>query len=1125
MNSNALLHKHQFTPLTDIQKWAGFPEGKIFDTLFAYQKLPYNDEEANLPWKLIREEASVDYAVSLEVQPTKSGGLVLRLTFREDLIPVEHAELLLRQYDALLLDTLENPQGSCEVAPNIGNELLSITKAEESVLPSPVFLLHEFVERGAEQQPDKKALEFATSLEPNSFQSRSWTYNQLNQESNKVAQLLLQQRVVPGQIIAICFDKCAEASFAIIGILKAGCAYVALDPNAPADRLNFIVQDSGAKLILTAGKPGHILNGILAEGVISLDSPNILKGCSSKKPSLSRDIKPEDIAYCLYTSGTTGTPKGCLITHDNVVQFLLAFQRLFAGHWTEDSKYLQFASFHFDVSVMEQFFSWSIGICMASAPRDLIFQDITVAIQQLAITHLDLTPSLARLLHPNDVPTLCKGAFITGGEQLKQEILDVWGEHAVIYNGYGPTEATIGCTMYPRVPKNGKPANIGPAYVNVGSFVLKPGTELPVLRGGVGELCVSGKLVGKGYLNRPDLTAEKFPTLKLFNERVYRTGDLVRILHDGSFIFLGRADDQVKLRGQRLELSEINEVVKKSIDDLDQVVTLVLKHNTQQKEQLVCFFVTTSSSDKKENSSLISIMKDACKSRLPGYMVPTHFIPIKALPLNANNKADAKQLAAMYNKLSIDELQKLSHSNQQYKQWNENEMQILDIIAKALNIDLSSLNHSTNIFELGLDSISIIGFSRALQNAGLRKAKISVVKSNPSLEGLVKALLSSNSPDQARENAYVEAKQRLAAFAQKHVVGVCKDLGVESAEVESISPCTPVQEGMIYKFLESDQALYFNKFEFHLSDSVDIKKFLNAWSCVMERLEVLRTKFVETDDGFAQAVLRTGHLSWGKSAFEYESVEKSAALKMPYTLSLESTSSGNTMTLQIFHGLYDGNSLTMLLQRVVGEYRKLETIEYGPSFRTSLPYGPLAAVPGAREFWTSHLRQWKYRPMSTITETSQDVVVTKVIDDLAALEYFRKQLGVTPQAVIQAAWLSVLQALISPNLTIGMVTSGRAIDFEGSDEVIGPLFNTVPFHVKVESGTTAVSLISKCHEFNMKMQDFQHTHLKNIQKWSPARPGQPLFDTLFVFQRPRVEDENFSEGVWTQVDDEQIADV
>jgi acyl-CoA synthetase (AMP-forming)/AMP-acid ligase II len=190
--------------------------------------------------------------------------------------------------------------------------------------------------------------------------------------------------------------------------------------------------------------------------------------------------------------------------------------------------------------------------------------------------------------------------------------------------------------MYQRVPKNGKPSNIGPQYDNVGSFVLKPGTELPVLRGGIGELCVSGKLVGKGYLNRPDLTEEKFPTLKSFNERIYRTGDLVRILHDGCFIFIGRADDQVKLRGQRLELSEINEVIKKSSSELQEVVTLVLKHTTQQKEQLVSFFVKSSSHE--EDGSLISVMRGACNSRLPGYMVPTHCIPIKALPLNANNK-------------------------------------------------------------------------------------------------------------------------------------------------------------------------------------------------------------------------------------------------------------------------------------------------------------------------------------------------------------------------------------------------------------------------------------------------------------------------------------------------------
>jgi hypothetical protein len=163
--------------------------------------------------------------------------------------------------------------------------------------------------------------------------------------------------------------------------------------------------------------------------------------------------------------------------------------------------------------------------------------------------------------------------------------------------------------------------------------------------------------------------------------------------------------------------------------------------------------------------------------------------------------------------------------------------------------------------------------------------------------------------------------------------------------------------------------------------------------------------------------------------------------------------------------------------------------------------------------------------MPSRSNSTENTVVSSVIENLDSFDTLRKKLGVTPQAVIQAVWISVLQIILSSSLTIGIVVSGRAIDFEGADKVIGPLFNTVPFHVKIESCTTSATLIAKCHDYNMKMQDFQHTPLKDIQKWSPSKPGQALFDTLFVFQRREAEDEDFADGVWTQSDSEQIADV
>jgi amino acid adenylation domain-containing protein len=1125
MAGNAQLHKYQFTPLTSIQKWAGYPEGKIFDTLFAYQKLPDKENAPNPPWKVIEEKATVDYVLSLEMQPNLDGVLTLRLNFREDIVPRPQADFILRQFDMLLMDTLYHPTNSCEVAPETVAGLLSITPAQEPVLPDSITLLHQYVERGAELWPNKPALEFATCLEKNNFESQKWTYEQLDAEANKVAKLVQDRGAVPGEIIAICFDKCPEASFAIIGIMKAGCAYVALDPNAPADRLNFIIEDSSTKLVISAGRPAQNLQSCMIRNVVDLSDSAVLRDYTTEPAELSRQILPSDISYCLYTSGTTGTPKGCLLTHENAVQAMLAFQRLFAGHWTEESKWLQFASFHFDVSVLEQFWSWSVGICVASAPRDLIFEDIPGAIHQLGITHIDLTPSLARLLHPDDVPTLWKGVFITGGEQLKQEILDVWGEKGCIYNGYGPTEATIGVTMYPRVPRNGKPSNIGPQFVNVGSFVLKPGTELPVLRGGIGELCVSGKLVGKGYLNRPDLTKERFPTLKQFNERVYRTGDLVRILHDGTFLFLGRADDQVKLRGQRLELGEINEVIKKSRNDIDEVVTLVLKHSTQAKEQLVTFFVLAGKNE-SDDGEAISVMRDACKSRLPGYMVPTHFVPIEALPLNANNKADSKQLAALYNKLSVEDLQRLSYSSRNDKEWNEAEKRVIDVISSVIDVEVSVLSRSSNLYELGLDSISMITFSRALQNAGYENAKLSVVKSNPNIGRLVEAIIAGIT-DRSKENAYIAATQEMAVFAQRHVVNVCRELGVEASDVESIAPCTPMQEGMIYRFLQSEKALYFNRFQYRLADGVDTERLMSAWSSMVTNLQVLRTKFVATDDGFAQVVLKSSHLS-SDEVGDYEMMDKSLALRSPWSFKISSSSHGSIVDLRIFHGIYDGNSMRTILRCLLGVYNASGNVQYGPLFHLSLPHGPLAKVTGAEEFWKNHLKTWSHQSLTERHHGPRDVRVSTELGDLEAFEKVRKNLQVAPQAMIQAAWVSVIQTIISPRLTIGLVTSGRAIDFEGAEKVIGPLFNTVPFHIDIASGAGMRHLIQQCHDFNMKMQDYQHTPLKDIQKWSSVKPGQSLFDTLFVFQRAEMEEENFARELWAEIeddDDKNIADV
>ncbi len=298
--------------------------------------------------------------------------------------------------------------------------------------------------------------------------------------------------------------------------------------------------------------------------------------------------------------------------------------------------------------------------------------------------------------------------------------------------------------MFPRVPQNGKPSNIGLQFDNVGTYVLRPNSSIPVLRGAVGELCVSGSLVSRGYLFRPKLTEEKFPILTQFDERVYRTGDLVRILHDNTFDFLGRADDQVKLRGQRLEIGEINVVVKSASYDIQECVTLVLQHPKQLKEQLVSFLVSkirvtpnqvSHVRSSSESKSLVASVRDECLAKLPSYMVPTHFVLLTSIPLSANNKADAKQLTAIYERITLEELQGQYSGlgGESSTGWSDEEKVVADVLSRELGLPCEVDQRSCSFFELGLDSITVISFARLLREAGFLGATTSLIMSSKPL--------------------------------------------------------------------------------------------------------------------------------------------------------------------------------------------------------------------------------------------------------------------------------------------------------------------------------------------------------------------------------------------------------
>ena len=1144
---NTNLYKEQHQPLTRIQQWLGCSDSKPFDSLLVYQRLD-RDTSAAQHWRIVNENAHIDYPVSIEVEPTAEGQLQLQITFFSDVLAKEQAMLLLKQFDAAVQHLAFSPLDQEADLFKLHPGLFSILPPETAKIPTKVKFLHQFVELQALQVPDATALHFVIGYNGDVPIGETWTYEELNDNGNRVAQLLLP-RVNHGDIVAVYFNKCPEAYFSILGILKAGCAFLALDPAAPRSRNEFILQDSGASVLVTSSVSKDNLKFSVIVPTIFLDQA-CLSAASYDPPALK--LEPDDICYCLYTSGTTGTPKGCEITHENAVQCMLAFQHIFKGHWQDDSRWLQFASLHFDVSVLEQYWSWSVGITLVAAPRDLILEDLAGTISRLGITHIDLTPSLAQLLHPDDVPSLCKGVFITGGESLKQEILDVWGSKGVIYNFYGPTEATIGVTVFPRVPITGRASNIGKQFVNVGSYVLKPGTQQPVLRGGVGELCVSGPLVGKGYLKRGDLTDEKFPTLQRFGDRVYRTGDLVRVLHDGCFDFLGRADDQVKLRGQRLEIGEINHAIRKGVDCIQDVATLVVRNESQKKDLLVSFITTADEAKREKSSTLLEVLddpsaaelcqrtRDACRSKLPSYMVPTFVLQVSFIPLSSNNKAETKRLATFFTSLPTDKLMSLSSSpHVSHRALSGTGTKIVAILTTMHKTEVSSVTAESNIFELGIDSINVLRLSRALKKEGFATASPSLILRHPLIGDLV-AALESNKPIHDSDSV-AAAKQLVQACGHKHRAHACQELGVLPDEIEYIAPCSPLQQAMISR--SSNDNAYFNTFQFILAPEVSTEKMRNALQRTIETYPVLRTKFVSTADGVVQVALNGISLPWSEIYLEADTptgdairetrnawiLRNAQRLAEPFEVVLINSAGNRLLLVHIFHGLYDASSFDLILDQLASQYvtgvnESVQTADdaQGPSFINALCNGPLQDFSNSRSFWMKHLEGATTVHFAKRSTSPPTISVTRTAH-FADLDALRTNLGVTHQALVQAAWVGVLAKHRAANPTIGIIVSGRSIDLDNAEAVVGPLFNTLPFHAPItaKDESTWKSLIQQCHEFNTTVSGFQHVPLRDVQKWCSG--GQPLFDTLFSFQRKKEADVK-QKTLWTATDSEPKAD-
>ncbi len=528
---------------------------------------------------------------------------------------------------------LEQPIGRIEIlTPEERHQV--VVGFNQTIQPVPATSLPVLFEQQVASTPENTTVVFGDI---------TLSYAQLNTRANQLARLLIDRGVGPEQFVALALPRSAELVVALLAVLKAGAAYLPLDPDYPSERIRFMLDDAHPVGLLTTTTTTPAIELARASGVpvIVLDHhhtrqelahyPDTNPHNSDRTPPLT----PQHPAYLIYTSGSTGTPKGVIVTHAGVSSLAVTqieWLKVGAG-----SRVLQFASPSFDASVFELVMSWAAGAALVVPPGSLVGEDLAAVLVDQGVSHALIPPSVLGSVPPGVFPDF--STLIVGGEACSAELADQWSVGRRMVNAYGPTEATVCVTMSGPL-FGGEAPTIGGPIANARVFVLDGGL-CPVPVGVVGELYVAGVGLARGYHGRPALTAQRFVPCPFGvpGERMYRTGDLVRWGVGGQLVFVGRVDDQVKVRGFRIELGEVEAVLARH-SDVGQVVVVVREDRPGEK-RLVAYVVPVTGRQVEWG-----VLRAHVAQCLPDYMVPAWFVVLDGLPLTPNGKVDRRRLPA-----------------------------------------------------------------------------------------------------------------------------------------------------------------------------------------------------------------------------------------------------------------------------------------------------------------------------------------------------------------------------------------------------------------------------------------------------------------------------------------------
>ena len=634
-------YAHQEMPFEKLVEEMGvereLSRSPLFQVLFVLQNAPMPPLSlSGLTLTIVEVESSTSKFDLLLAMTETTEGLAGTIEYNTNLFDASTITRMLGHFENLLEAIVADPSQRISNLPLLTNrerEQLLIEWNDTYVDYQTSDHIHQLFEKQVESVPQNVALV---------FEGVSLTYGELNRRANQLANHLRALGIGPDVLVGICVNRSIEMVVGLLGILKAGGAYVPLDPSYPQERLSWMLEDAGCKVALTQ----QSLNERLPKNrvqLIALDADWDKIATNSEENCLSRTTD-ENLAYCIYTSGSTGQPKGALNTHGAIRNRLLWMQEAYQLRGADHV--LQKTPYSFDVSVWEFFWPLMTGARMVLASpeghRDAAYLIRLISEQQVTTIHF--VPSMLQAFLREEGVESCRSLrrVICSGEALPPELQETFHARlgAELHNLYGPTEAAIDVTFWACKPESGQRlVPIGRPIANTQIYLLDQNMQ-PVPNGTTGELYIGGVNLARGYLNQPELTAEKFvpnPFSAAAGSRLYRTGDLARYLADGQLAYLGRTDHQVKLRGFRIELGEIEAALAKHPSVSESVV--IVSEEAASEKRLVGYVVGAGASIPEGGE-----LRDYLKEKLPEYMVPSSFMALDAIPLSANGKVDRRAL-------------------------------------------------------------------------------------------------------------------------------------------------------------------------------------------------------------------------------------------------------------------------------------------------------------------------------------------------------------------------------------------------------------------------------------------------------------------------------------------------